>query len=245
MNIEKSIKDVIQQKLENGTVEKLVAENLEKGINEALGSLFRSYGDVTKIIESKIKEVLVQQIEHYDFSDYVVKLDYVLTEILKNTALDNKKILENFKSFMTDVEIPKKLKVSDLFEQYCNYVSKNVSTYGLEVNTDDDPCYENVDICCEVTELDKPTWSSYKEAKIYFTCDHDEDMNIEIPIKKWKDGPWRLDITTKCDISSLRRMNDFTIYLLKVNQNYAEIEIDTWHDEYSVEPEEKPEVSFN
>lgn len=91
MNLEDSIKNTIEKKLEDGTVEKLIAEQFENGIANALDSLFRSYGDVTKIIEKKVKEVMVPYLESYDYSDYILKLDSVLVDVLQNTAMENKK----------------------------------------------------------------------------------------------------------------------------------------------------------
>ncbi len=75
MNLENSIKDVITKKLEDGTVEKLVSEQLENGVNAALKDLFGNYGDVTKIIKEKVKSVIVPYLENYDYSEYVTKLD--------------------------------------------------------------------------------------------------------------------------------------------------------------------------
>lgn len=245
MNIENSVKDVITSKLEEGIIEKLVAENLEKGINNALENLLGRYGDVTEVIEKKIKEVMIDQLSGYDYSEYIVKLDYVLGEILKNTALDNKKILENFKRFMTDTEIPKVVKVSDIFREYCDYVAKNVDTSDLEVNTDDEPCYECVNVSYEVTEHEKKSWSSYSEVSIFFECEEDEDMNFELKLKRWKtEKPWKIDIDEKCELASLRHLDEFKMYFLKLTQNYTDIEIDKLHDGDEVEPEEKPEAEF-
>ncbi|SUA70143.1 hypothetical protein [Paenibacillus polymyxa] len=75
MTLENSIKDVISKKLEDGTVEKLIEQQLEKGVVNALENLFRSYGDVTKIIEEKVKSVMVPYLESYDYSKYIIKLD--------------------------------------------------------------------------------------------------------------------------------------------------------------------------
>lgn len=115
MNLENSIKGVITQKLEDGIVERLVGEQLEKGISEALNSLFRSWGDGSKVIEEKLKEVIVPYLENYDYSEYVLKLDAALVEILQNTTLDNRKMLENFKDLMITEE-RKTIKVSEIFD---------------------------------------------------------------------------------------------------------------------------------
>lgn len=246
MNIENGIKGVIETKLQEGIIEQLVADNLEKGINTALSHLMGNYGDVTKIIETKIKEVMVEQLSGYDYSKYIVKLDHVLTEILKNTALDNKNILENFKEFMVDTEIPRNIKVTDIFEKYCKYVAKNVETSNLEVDTDDTPMYEYVDVTFEVIEHDKKSWGNYTDYTLFFECEKDENMNFEIKLHKWREEKHcHILGDSACDIQSLRYMNEFKIFLLKLKQNVVHIEIDSNSGEEEVRPEVEPEVSFN
>lgn len=246
MNIENSIKDVIAKKLEEGIIEKLVAENLEKGINKSLENLLGSYGDITKVIEKKIKEVMIEQLSRYDYSKYIIKLDHVLTEILKNTTLDNKKILENFKELMTTKDIPKEIKVSEMFDKWCEYVEKNVDCSDLEVDTDDEPSYELVDVSFEVTELEKPSWSSIHRANIVFECEKDEGMNIEIEISKWKDKKvWDIDFKGNTEISSLRYLDEFKIYLIQLVQNFTKVNIDKWGDSIEIQPEQEPEISFS
>jgi hypothetical protein len=247
MNIENEIKSVIESKLQEGIIEKLVGENLEKGINSAISNLMGSYGDVTKVIEKKIKDVMIDQLSGYDYSKYIVKLDHILTEILKHTALDNRKILENFKDLMTDTEIPKVINVSDIFEEYCKYVAKNIDTSDLEVNTDDgNPSYEFVDVSFEATENEKRSWSSYENYSLFFECEKDENMNFEVKLKRWKnDKYWHIQDDEKYDIESLRRLNKFKIYLFKIKQKYANIQIDTFNGEEEVQPEAEPEASFS
>ncbi len=245
MSIEKQINDVITAKLEEGIVERLIAENLEKGINKALENLFGHYGDVTKVIESKIKEVMVKQLESFDYSRYVVKLDCVLTEILQKTALDHKKILENFKELMIDGDIPKVVKVSDIFEQFKKYVASDIDTSNLQVNTDEEPTYEDVTVTMEVEYEEKRDWGSFKHARIIFECEKDENINRGIYLSKFMDYEWHLDDKIDSSIESLRYLNSFKLYLLKLYQNRADIEIDTECLEDEVEPEEEPEASFS
>lgn len=145
MNLESSIKDVIGKQLVDGTVEKLIEEQLQKGVTKALESLFSSYGEVTKVIEKQVKSVMVPYLESYDYSDYITKLDSVLVDVLKNSALENKKLLENFKDLMIR-EDRKEIKVTELFEVWKKYVAKNVETDGLEIDFDDRPSYEYVEI---------------------------------------------------------------------------------------------------
>ncbi|NTW72882.1 MAG: hypothetical protein HGA49_11670, partial [Eubacteriaceae bacterium] len=206
MSIENAVKDVITQKLEEGLIERLVAENLEKGINKALEDLLGSWGDVTKVIKDKIKDVMVKQLSSYDYSKYLAKLDHVLTEILKNTALDNKKILENFKELMNNSEIPKVVKVSDIFKEWKRYVSENVDTSKLEIDYDDGVSYEYVPVAMEVEHGESRSWSSFKHAKIVLECEKDEELNYEIRLSKYQEYPWELSMQFNTSIESLRHL---------------------------------------
>ena len=244
MSLENAINEAITSKMGDGTVERLVADNLEKGINKALESLFGGYGDVTKIIEKKIKESMVDQIERFDYSAYVAKLDHVLIEILKNTTLDNKKILSNFQNLMVETNFPKVVKLSDVFEQFKKYTEKEVDTSKLEVNYDDGVSYESVTVMMEVERAEKRSWSSHEWAKVVFECEKDESLNCEIRLSKFDQYPWRMDVDIDSSIASLRHLDDFKIYLMKLKESGREIEIDIENDEDDAYPDAKPDASF-
>jgi hypothetical protein len=240
-NLENNVKDVITKQLSNGLVEKLVAENLEKGINNALNDLFDNYGSVTRIIKDKIKSVLVEKLEAYDYSKYVVKMDYVLTEILKNTTLDNRKILDNFKGLMTNEDIPEIMKVTDIFEKYCDYVSKEIDTSNLEICEDYEPSYCDANASFEIQDIEARPYSYYLHASMFLECKEDEELNIEIRLSKSKDDKyWRISYDKECDIKSLRYLNKFQVYLLKLSQSRCKIEVNEWEDREDVEIDQEP-----
>ncbi|MCY7819011.1 hypothetical protein [Bacillus inaquosorum] len=247
MNLEKNIKDVIAKQMEEGMVEKLVAEQLEKGISKALENLFSSYGDVTGIIKSKLKSVIVPYLENYDYSKYITKLDYVLVEVLQNTTLENRNLLNNFKELMSEEAAEKTVKLSDLFAKWMNYVAKNVETDGLEVEFDDGPEYEAVEVSVNVERNEDRSWSSFEHATILFECDHDEEMNFEIPISFYKNGTdkeWDLRYNSVHDLKSIRHLNEFEILLMRLSQNGVGIILDIEWENDAVTPEEEPEPSF-
>ncbi|MBW8603118.1 hypothetical protein HNO13_15450 [Bacillus velezensis] len=246
MNLETNIKDVIAKQMEEGIVEKIVAEQLEKGISKALEHLFSSYGDVTEVIKSKLKSVIVPYLENYDYSKYITKLDHVLVGVLQNTTLENRNLLNNFKGLMSG-ETEKTIKLSDLFAKWKNYVAKNVETDELEVEFDDGPEYEEVEVSVNVERNEDRSWSSFEHATILFECDHDEEMNFEIPISFYKNGTdkeWDLRYNSVHDLKSLRHLNEFEILLMKLSQNGVGIILDIEWENDSVTPEEEPEPSF-
>ena len=100
-NFEQKIINAVNEKLNDGTVEKLVSQYIEKGVSDALSSLFSYSGEGKKLIEKKLNETIVPVIEEHDFKQYITKLDTVLTEIVTSTNIvDNKEILEYFKCLM-------------------------------------------------------------------------------------------------------------------------------------------------
>ena len=247
MNLENSIKDVITKKLEEGFVENIIAEQLENGVRNALKDLLGSYGEVTKVIEKQVKSVMIPYLEKYDYSQYITKLDSVLVEVLKSSALENKKLLENFKDLMIPEE-EKTIKATDLFERYMKYVAKNVKTDGLEICYDDEPTYENVEVSFEVEYNEGRSWSDFERAILYFECEHDEAMNFEIKINRWKKfdkEEWTIDYDSVHSINSLRHLGEFEIQLMKLKQNYTKLILDSDGENDEVEPDAKPEPSYS
>ncbi|KEP26593.1 hypothetical protein [Bacillus zhangzhouensis] len=246
MNLEKNIKDVIAQQLENGIVENLIAEQLKQGVSKALEDLFASYGgEARKVIENKLKSVIVPYLETYDYSEYITKLDHVLVETIKEASFDNRKLLDNFKNLMIE-EKEKTMKLSDLFEKWKEYVAKKVETDGLEIEFDDGPEYEAVEVSVQVERNEDRSWSSFEYATIFFECERDEDLNYEIPISLYKrDKEWDINYRTSNELKSLKYLNEFEILLMRLSQNGVKLDLDIEWEEDEVTPDEEPEATFS
>lgn len=248
MSLDKEILKIVEDKLSNGFMDKMIEEQLEKGINSALSSAFNSYGDVTKVIEKKIKEVMIPYVEQYDYSEYIVKLDHVLVDMLKQGALPHKKIVENFKS-LVDFEAPKRVTVSDIFEQWKKFAAENVDTSKLEIDYDDEPTYKDLSVHLEVEENNSNrSWSGKEEFTLIMECEEDDSVNRMVKLYKWKDGflggKLMVDFDDNFELRSLRLLDTFTIYLMQLSQSNTEIGIDIHHDEDYVEVEERPEAEW-
>lgn len=248
MNLEEKIQLSIKNKLEDGTVEKIITENIEKGLNECFKDLFGWSGEGRKTIETQIKSIMIPYLEKYDYSEYIIKLDHTLTNIIKETTKDNRKILENFKTLMSvDLNI-KSIKVSDLFNKWCEYVKKNVETNGLEVEYEDEVQYECVEVSYEFESIEKRNWIKQEKGRLIFECNHDENMNTVIDLKRYSDinkkNMWNFYIDDKCDLNSLRYLDEFKVYLLSLQQANVEIELDEEDCFYCIRPEKTPEPYY-
>jgi len=249
MSLENSIKDCISQELEKGIIEKVIAAKLEECIASSIKDMFGWNGEIKKVIEDKIKGVMVPYLEKYDYSAYIVKLDNVLVDVLKNTSIDNKKLLTNFKELMVVNEKTKSIKVSDLFDKWKERVAKEVDTSELEVSYDDGVSYEMVEISLEFEEDSSRSWSSFEHGTLYFECEKDEKMNLEIKINRWTSDSnkkeWSISGKSVQDINSLRHLDDFELFLIKLNQDGTKIELDTTCENDEVTPDKEPEASFS
>lgn len=251
MNLEERIANAVNEKLTDGTVEKLVEQQIEKAVKDALEDVFRYNGKGRKMIEERLNEVIVPVIERHDFNQYIVKLDTVLTDIVNNTSLeDNKKILENFRGLMWELE-KKEIKLSEIFEEYCKHVAANVNTDDLEAHCEDgEAYYDHVTAQMEVEHEDKGWFNSpFDDCIVKFTCDDDKDLNCQIKLYKRKtEEKWGILHfgETFCDINSLSGLSEFDVFIMTLNRGFVKIIMDT-ESEYDsdIEPDEKPEWSLS
>ena len=163
--------------------------------------------------------------------------------------MGNKTILENFRDLMIEPE-QKEIKVTDLFKAWKKKCEKDIDTTGLDIDYDDGVSYSCVECEMSVEELDKPSWSNTQRALIIFENEHDESLNVEIPISKWifdsgREEPYTLSLENDLMISSLRYMDDFQILLMRLARARTSIVIDKNYDRDDIYPEAEPEASFS
>ena len=249
-NFDEDIKRITEEVLEDGTVDKIIREKVVKGFESAISDAFR-WGDLEKAIKARVTEVLVPFIEQRDMSEYVVKLDQVLTEIVNQTSLvDNKTILEGFQFMMTEPQT-KEVTVSELFCEYKKFVEQNMETSGRKVSWDSgEPEYEPMDVVVAFEEEESKPWSSFKYATLDFSVDDDEqecELNRTVRLSRWnndKKAGW--EIRTECNpaISSLRHLDKFDLLLVKLQRADVRLIIDTDNEDDYVYSNEKPEATY-
>ena len=240
---------IAQESLSSAEVTAIVKDKFMKALGSAIEDAFR-WGDAKHAIEDKVKEVMVPYIEQYDFSEYLPKLDSVLTEIVNSDfCIGNKKILENFEKLMLEPE-QKEIKLTDIFKAWVKQCEKDIDTDGLDIDYDDGVSYQSVDceMCFELE--DKPSWSSCQRAVITFENEHDEKLNVEIPVSKWiwnngKEEPYTLSVYKDLMISSLRGLSEFDVLLLRLSRAGTAIIIDKEYYDSCICPEKEPEASFS
>lgn len=249
-NFDEDIKRITEEVLEDGTVDKIIRDNVVAGIKGAIESSF-SYGKLRDVVRTRAEEILVPYIEKYDMSKYLVKLDTILTEMVNSTSFaDNKRLLENFR-FMMEEQKETAVNVSDLFEEYKKFVERNMETIGRKVDFDGETAeYEAMNVCFEFEEEAKREWSSCEYATIEFSTDEEDqqdNLNRTIRLSRYKDSRregWEIRTDTNPDIYSLRYMDEFDLMIAKLQRALVRVVIDRETDDDYVVSDTKPEATF-
>lgn len=249
-NFDEDIKRITEEVLSDGTVDAIIREQITKGMENAIKNSF-NYGKLEKAIKERIEQVLVPFIEGYDMNGYIVKLDTILSEIVQKSALvDNKAMLENFAFMMTE-PVEKEIKLTQIFKEYKKFVARQMETYGRKVEWDSgEPEYEGMEVFFEVEEEESRSWSSWKYATIDFTVDDEEqqdELNRTIRLSRWekdkKDG-WEIRTDAEPNIYSLRYMDEFDLFLAKLQKAGVRVIIDEDGEEDYVYSDTKPEPTY-
>ena len=224
MNLENSIKGSIEKELENGIIEKVIAKQLEKCVENAVSDMFGYGGEVKSVIQEKIKSVMIPYLENYDYSEYITKLDSVLVDVLKSSTLENKAILENFKELIENDKDLKEVKITDIFDEWNKYCEENINRDNLEFDCGN--TYVETSFFCE--EVNN-SWSSYKTYMVTFECEEDEELKFEFSMQRWGEGSsknYTGNYKAIADLNSLRHLSSFEVFMMKVSQGYENIILD-------------------
>lgn len=248
-NFDEDIKRIADELTKDGTVDKIIREKVRKGFEDAIDSAFR-WGELKEAIANRVKEVMVPCIERYDMSDYIVKLDTVLTDIVNHTGLEeNARILENFRSLMIEPQ-EREITLEQIFDRYKKHVSKNMLTVGREVVYDGEPYYEPMGVTAGIEEEDDRTWSCFQHAVLELAVEEEgqqEELNVSIRLFRWKEDRERgyeIFYDVPLSVKGLQRLSDFEIYLLRLSRAGVRLLDDVKEDFDEVVAEEMPEPAY-
>ncbi|MDD3363232.1 MAG: hypothetical protein PHW34_16350 [Hespellia sp.] len=251
-NFDEDIKRITDEVLSDGTVDQIIREKVVEGFSGAIDNAFR-WGELNKAIEKKVKDTMVPYIAEYDMSDYTLKLESVLSEIIRASEIpEQSKILENFKCIMTDV--PKKeWTLKELLDVYKEFAAEKIDTDGMEIDYDDGVSYGYFEVSAEVSEEEDKGW--YKSCFTYGYLDFkvdadndDENENIQfrVNISKFQGrDSWEINFRSSKDLDGLRYMSDFEVFLMRLSRYNCRIVGNATIESDEVLPKKEPEPSFS
>lgn len=212
-DLNKKIADSINNIMNDRLVD-IISDGIETSIKLIVHGLLGKYGDITKIMESKIKESMIPYIERIDYGEFITKLDSILTTVVKKSVNDNNIILDNFKDLLT-IDVPDRLYASELINKWGEY---------YQSNTDKD-----ISVEFRIIENERNSICLFYTAVINIICDDDKDSNISIQLRRYSkdtDNGYTIDFSPYIDLSSLRSVDKFQIFLMRLEQNRSRIILD-------------------
>ena len=234
MDLEKLICDEVKKQTNSTEFKENMQAKVKEMLNDIVSNLLK--WEIKNAIEKPIKDSMLEAIEGISISDYIPKIDYLLTSVIRESSVGHyRRITENFKQLLAE-ETPDRIKVSELFEEYKQYCARWVSTSDLDIIVDGDRAYYE-DLNCELL-VEKKVYDSKLILK--FSCDADTELNKEILLQKDYRGEYRLPFANY-DLKSLRYLSPFEILFLRLAEKQARIEVDIHDaedcDEVAFEPE--------
>lgn len=261
----RNAEEIIVSKLNDGAIERAIDEQFDKMVNGIVDDLFGSYGDISRKIQSKLKETMNPYIEQYDFSEHSVKLEHLLNQLVTEMTKEQNTLTRNLRDMMGTSPITE-IKSSELFDKYAKYIGEHIETDDRGINYDDEPSYDP--LTAELITNDETSYASMEKKTLLFTCEDDNEFDIQIGIQRWPDlsnQAWHIDriervnttkpnmgrtilenedlTTLKTPIANLRELSELEVFLLKLHYDRTEIILDetSIYDE-DIEIEAKPEA---
>lgn len=266
--VKESIANLITDRLDSGIMEDAINKRMDKMIDSVVDDLFGNYGDVTRTVQSKLKDTMTPIIERYDFSEHAVKMELVLDSMVKAAVGPNKQIAENFQTLMGTAPI-QTIKMSEILDHYGDIVAKDIDTSELDINEDDTPRYSPTTITLESEDDSFNSFGLREVKQLNLECEDDDQFNLNVTVVRWKEDSlsesgWRIDSFRRTreekynfpkdddDITQLsepftrlRDLSTIEAYLLKLYQERTLITLDVEDESIEIEIEIEPEYSLS
>ncbi len=253
--MEELIKKVFEEKMTNGTFERIVGEKFEGMITSICDDLTSWSSPIKKQMEEKIKPLMSEAIENSDFNEYTIKLVDIINQSLNQSSLNQYRIVaENLKKILgyntIDYKFGETVKISTLFEKYVDFVEETLEESDFdsdEINTDEGTKRAYVE-CSYYIDNDnydeKPSYFNNKRDNLHiiFTNDKaesDEDIatktRIEFDIYEDYEGSKYINFNSDFKISDLRIIPGFILDLMDIRNKFCNISIDSEKEDIDAE----------
>lgn len=242
--MENLIKEVFNKKLNDGTIEKIVSEKIDEMIRSILRDQMDWSGEVKKSLEARLKPIMLQAVSKCDLSQTAAVVTDLLNKAVKTSPVhlikdtyDGIKTLFATDEETQDISFGKKVKLSDIFQfytktlSYPTYEKSDLEKKDIEVNYDydDGKEYAYIGATMEVEDISKENyWGKYKTKYQVTLSNNFDDKDCVFEISQSYDDTFRINIDTgNMLLAELRHLPKIILYLIQLESNWCEIQIDT------------------
>lgn len=252
--MEKLIQKVFEEKLSNGTIEKIISKHIDDMVSDILRDQMGWSGDVKKALAERVKPIALAAVNECDLS----KTAAVVTELLNNAlrespvhlindTLNGIKCLYSQNDALNGIKFGQTVKLSDIFKEFCGliksraYDEDDLEKKDIECYYDDEGVGKIAWITAEmiVEETTVETYYGYKRAN--YTVElrsslNGEEQGLTFKICESYDKSLRLEIETGgLLLAELSHIDPFIMYLITLKNNWCNIQIDTQSETKDIE----------
>lgn len=249
--MENLIKKVFNDKMSDGSIENIIGKQIERAVESICSDLTSYSSEFYKIAKERLKPIILTAFEDSEFDKMTLKLTAIINEAMANPAIEEyKATLRHVHSLFGENTIISKLKdvktikLSQLFEEYCKYVSNEClysDHYFDESDLEEDEFgkkFTYLDCSMKVAEKEIYFGWSKPSYNVEFSCETPEDLNIDVRFSlDWDYNGEALHILgnyRSLRLANLKRCPDFILFLWAIENNYIEIELDKRDEDDSV-----------
>ena len=251
-------KEILEKKFEEGYINTLVSESIDKCLKDVVNNLFTRYdSELKKQLEEKIKPVISNAIANSDMEGYVEKLTILTNQLINQRELSD---ISQFKSDCFDdiLGASKKYKYGDtetlssilnMYKEWVEPQLKDLKYNDEDWSYDDGVGYVDWTIGIEEVEEEDETHSYFKSKeskyRLYTRPDdpdiiseyEDYDFDIVFSLYKGYDHKLHLSIDGNITLRELAYLPKFLVTLYYISSKCCYIEEDIYDKSFDVEVE--------
>ena len=249
------INKVFEEKMHDGTIEKIISEKIDNMISEICNNQMRWDGAAKKAMEEKISPLILQAVEKSDLSHLVTKITLLINASMNGSALEqyhdtlaSVRNLFGVNEHVKALREKKTVNLSEIFEEYKKYLKDLYDRDDFDTDdiTDDG---EEVTACIGCAMEVAPEENRYVWRKpgyeVEFSTDKSDDerhnKSGDIRFKlNWNYNSTELHLYAdlgSLSLSDLRYCPPFILYLATIEREWipVEVDIESYDDEVYID----------
>lgn len=247
-NLNEVFQNAIDKATEPGILQELVDAKMERLVEDAISDALK-WGATRKAFEAKVSELLIPAIERWDVSRCNVKLETLLDDLVRESAIaERADILRRFKLLMSSEGMPESVTATQIAKEWEKWIAEDFDCDGRRVV---DGQYAEFEAYEDVLDRGSGYSRLFEYATLHFHVDPDANgnndrLNVRIPISRWHDEEtWTVDHGRDLNVSDLRNLPDFMVwvYKLALARTPVDLDIDGCYVEY-IQPKSEPEYEL-
>ncbi len=265
--------DALSETVQAAVLEVMQSDDFYEAIKQAASNKIKkiiddmfNYGDIYDAMKKKLTETMVPMIEKYNMSNYSVKLDAMFGELIENSKLpETKHMMSLLHTVYNESDLPEDMKIhlSDIFEKYKKFTASSFECEDREVVFEGGPEYAPFTVIMETESSDRMTFIKFESKTVTMMIDPDSEddalqndtLGVQFFLERYEDIScytdrlggvplYRLRIPIRADITGLSGLNEFQMYLLKLDRAGVMVILDETYLDDEVHPDKEPEPTY-